>query len=464
MNELDLNSGALAPVKVEQTLDQLEVTGELPEALRGTLIRNGPNPLSGRFEGSGVLAWWPEAAMLHAVALNGVGNARQTPAHSYRNRWVRTQNWATHNGVENALNDATFPASNPNVSLLNHGGELLALAEGAAPVAIDTTLASLGSPTRHPDLVEAVTAHPKVDPVTGELMSFRANWEAPFLRYNVQSRTGEPVHSAVIDVPEPAMMHDMAITASQSIFLDLNVAYDFSLFAKGHRIPICWQNQRSSRLGVIPRRGSDAQTRWVTIEPCFIQHVINAYDKDDNHIVLDVMRYPHYLRLDNTGSGFLSDPLATPWRYHIDLLSGDVEEHPLCHTHMELPRINERRTGLEYQFAYAVEQPSNEEMRGICKLDVTNGDVTRFELPPGDQNSEPIFVPNPDSATDAREDEGWVITCVYRQASDTTDVVVLDATDIASPPLATVHLPCRIPAGFHGIWVDAGKPQHNLSL
>lgn len=445
MQELDLNSGALAPVDAEQKLSQLEVIGAIPPGLTGTLIRNGPNPLSGRFEGSGVLNWWPEAAMLHAIEI--AGDARNTV--TYRNRWLRTQNWATYN---NAPNPETYPATNPNVNLIDHAGELLALAEGGAPVAVDTQLTSLGPAAYHAGLTEAVTAHPKVDPVTGELMSFRANWEAPFLTYNVHSKTGEQQHHTSIDVPEPAMMHDMAITQTQSLFFDLNVAYDFSLFAKGYRIPICWQDNRTSRIGIIPRGGQDSETRWITIEPCFIQHVINAYDSRDTEIVVDVMRYPHYLRLDDSGEGFLPDPLAHPYRYTINLQSGVAEETQLSALHMELPRINDAFTAQPYRYAYAVEQPSTEEMRGICKLDVTNGTVTRFELPPGDQNSEPVFVPDPAGQD---EDSGWVLTCVYRATTHTTDLVVLNAQDIAAEPLAIVKLPCRIPAGFHGIWVNS---------
>ena len=76
--------------------------------------------------------------------------------------------------------------------------------------------------------------------------------------------------------------------------------------------------------------------------------------------------------------------------------------------------------------------------------------MQRFAVPEGDQNSEPVFVPRPSAVA---EDDGWVLVCVYRQASDRTDVVVLDAANLAAGPLATVALPRRIPAGFHGAWV-----------
>ncbi|MDC6134466.1 carotenoid oxygenase family protein, partial [Burkholderia gladioli] len=61
-----------------------------------------------------------------------------------------------------------------------------------------------------------------------------------------------------------------------------------------------------------------------------------------------------------------------------------------------------------------------------------------------------VFVPRAGSSED---DDGWVLACVYRAATDTSDVVVLDARRLDAEPVATVHLPVRIPAGFHGAWL-----------
>ncbi len=85
MPTFDLNRGALAPVADEADLVDLRVTGAIPPELDGTLLRNGPNPPAGRFEGNDVLSWWPEAAMLHAISFE---RGRAT---GYRNRWLRTQ-------------------------------------------------------------------------------------------------------------------------------------------------------------------------------------------------------------------------------------------------------------------------------------------------------------------------------------------------------------------------------------
>ncbi|WP_448168474.1 carotenoid oxygenase family protein [Burkholderia ambifaria] len=439
MTVFDLNRGAIAPVADEVDVVGLRVTGTIPPELDGTLLRNGPNPPGGRFDGNDVLSWWPEAAMLHAIAFE---NGR---AAGYRNRWVRTRRWAAVHAPAQAPH---LPDTNPNVNILQHAGELLALAEGGAPLAITAALDTLGAPARHAALDGAMTAHPKVDPVTGELILFRADWREPWLRYGVADAHGVQRVDLAVDVRAPSMMHDLAITETRSLLLDLNVGYDFAMLKQGHRMPLRWHDDRDARIGVIPRHGGDM--RWFGIEPCFIQHVVNAYDCDASCIVLDVVRYPSFLRLDARTGRFADNPLGELWRYVIDTANGLVDEGPLADGGIELPRINESRTGRSYRYLYAVEQPNNAEMRGVMRFDHVRGTTTRYAVPAGDQNGEPVFVPRP-GGTD--EDDGWLLVVIYRAATDTSDVVILDARAIDAAPVATVHLPRRVPAGFHGAWV-----------
>ncbi|MCP3098659.1 carotenoid oxygenase family protein [Myxococcus sp. K15C18031901] len=439
----DLNRGALAPVPDEVDLVELPSTGAIPRELAGTLLRNGPNPLRGRFDGNDVLSWWPEAAMLHAIAF---ADGRAT---RYRNRWARTRRWADVHAPAQAPH---LPDTNPNVNVLLHAGELLALAEGGAPFAITPELDSLGSPLRHAGFGGGMTAHPKVDPLTGELIAFRADWRAPWLRYGVADAQGVQRVDIAVDVPAPSMMHDLAITATHSLLLDLNVGYDFSMLKQGHRMPLRWHDDRQARIGVIPRHGGDV--RWFGITPCFIQHVVNAYDRDEACIVLDVVRYPWYLRLDANTGRFAENPVGVLWRYVIDTATGRVDEGPLADGGIEMPRINERQTGRDYRYLYAVEQPTNAEMRGVVRFDHERRVTTRYEVPTDDQNSEPVFVPRPGGID---EDDGWLLVMVYRAAKDTSDLVILDARAIQAGPVATVHLPRRVPAGFHGAWVPGAR-------
>jgi len=441
MTHFDLNTGATAPVGDEVDLVDLPVKGTIPSDLNGVLVRNGPNPLRGHFEGSDVLSWWPEDAMLHAIAFQ---NGRAT---RYRNRWARTRRWARMRAPDIA---SSLLDTNPNVNVLHHAGEILALAEGGAPLAMTSELEFPGAARRHPGMAAGVSAHPKVDPQTGELMTFRAHWEKPWLRYGVTDSEGVQNLDLEIELPAPSMMHDMAITATHSILLDLGVAYDFSLLSRGYRMPLRWHDERKSRLGVIPRHGG--QMRWFEISPCFIQHVVNAYDANASTLVLNAVRYPEYFRLATSGTGFEESPVGCLWRYVIHLDDGTVREEQLDDSGIELPRINENNTGHPYRFLYAAEQPTNKEFRGVIRYDLANGSKQHYAVPDGDQNSEPVFVPR---AAASSEDDGWLLVCVYRRASDSSDLVILDGRNIESDPVATVSLPRRIPAGFHGAWLPA---------
>src|SRR4029450_920271 len=128
---------------------------------------------------------------------------------------------------------------------------------------------------------------------------------------------------------------DMAITETHSILLDLNVAYDFSMLSRGHRMPLRWHDDRAARGGVIP--GRCGQMRWFEVAPCFIQHVVNAYDADASTIVLDAVRYPNYLRLVENGAAFDDNPLGVLWRYVIHLDQGTVTEGKMDESGIELP-------------------------------------------------------------------------------------------------------------------------------
>ena len=88
---------------------------------------------------------------------------------------------------------------------------------------------------------------------------------------------------------------------------------------------------------------------------------------------------------------------------------------------------------------------------GACiKHDLVSGSSTLHDFDPGGIGQEPIFVPR---TADADEDDGWVMTYIHNGLTDTSDVVILDAHDFAGEPIATIHLPQRVPFGFHGSWI-----------
>ena len=69
---------------------------------------------------------------------------------------------------------------------------------------------------------------------------------------------------------------------------------------------------------------------------------------------------------------------------------------------------------------------------------------------PGRFGGEGVFVSRPDATA---EDDGWLITYVFDQTSDTSEMVVIDTLAFDDEPVARVLIPKRIPYGFHGTWL-----------
>lgn len=438
MTKFDLNQGALAPLSHELDIDSLDVTGNIPVELNGALLRNGPNPINGRFEGHDLLSWWPEAAMFHGLYFENGKAVR------YRNRWARTRQWGIHHSSADAN---SMLDTNPNVNFICHAGELLALGEGSKPLCISAELDSLGE-SHQKGIKEGVTAHPKKDATTGELITFRTDWNRPWLTYGVTGANGDDLFSTEIEIPSPMMMHDMAITSTHSVMFDLGVAFDFTMLQQGFNMPLRWHEERCCRIGVIPRLGGMVQ--WLPIESCFIQHISNAYNENDHTLIVDAVRYPWFLRADLGKQIFDDNPLGVLWRYTINLITNEVSETAIDDLGIELPRIDDSVIGHRYNYLYAAEQPTIEEIRGVVKYNLKTGKRHRYEVPLGDQNGEPVFVAKQDPAS---EDDGWLLVYIYRKDTDTSDLIILDATNIECGPLATVHLPNRVPAGFHAAWI-----------
>jgi carotenoid cleavage dioxygenase-like enzyme len=439
--------GNFAPVLEERSDDhELPVTGVIPPDLEGRLLRNGPNPAVVPPDESDY-HWFAGDGMIHAISLAG-GRAV-----GYRNRWVRTRALAAK--LETVPpNGPTEPIDGPaNTHVIRHAGTTLALVESGFPHALSPDLNRARVHDFDGALASPMTAHPKVDPATGELVFFGCDvFGPPFLRYHVVDVGGDLVRTEEIEVPRATMSHDFGLTATRAVFLDLPVVFDLELAAAGRSIPYRWMPEAGARLGVMPRSGGNADVVWVGIDPTYVFHVLNCYD-DGDLVVMDVVRYD---RAFDTGPGeAVASVLPVLARWTIDVAARRVSEQRLDDTPVEFPRIDDAVAGLPHRFGYCVvegDQAEAPSQRGLIKYDLRRDESTRFD--PGEYRAagEAVFV----RAADGRgEDEGWVLSVVYDAARDASDLVILDATSFAGPPVATVHLPARVPFGFHGSWVPS---------
>ena len=462
-HESDANpflQGNFGPWRTEGFVDDLEVVGEIPRDLNGTYYRSGPNPA---FEPPGRYHWFDGDGMIHAITLRD-GRAR------YGNRYVMS------NGLkeERAAGRALFPGllalgpsevagykNTGNTNIVAHAGRLLALMEAALPTRMEPrTLETLGEFDFDGRLIGPMTAHPKLDPETGEMLFFGYSPFPPFLQYHVADGEGRLVRSEVIDVAWPSMMHDFAITKDYVVFILCPLVFRFEKLAERGGA-FTWEPERGTRLGVMPRSGGNADVRWFETDPCYVFHPMNAFAEGDE-IVLDVARYPRldmFMRqraADDPGYG--DENAARLHRWRIDLRRGGVRSTPLDDVVAEFPRVDERLVGRKHRFGYMAAREVAGDTGGlpvwtaIKKYDLERGTSETRRLGAGNGAGEPLFVRRREGAA---EDDGYVLALSYDQARDTSEFLILDARDIAGEPAARVRLPHRVPYGFHGNWVAA---------
>jgi carotenoid cleavage dioxygenase len=323
------------PVTEELTLTDLKVTGRIPADLNGRYVRTGPNPISGMsphpFLGDG---------MMHGVRL------RDGKAEWYRNRYVQTP-FITNPSID-ALDLSVMmdmKSSKANTHVIGHAGKILALEEGHFPYVLDGNLDTVGPTDFDGVLTGSFTAHPKICPVTGELLAFGYAAVEPYLRYLRVSADGELVQTENITVGGPTMMHDFNITRNHVIFMDLPAVFNMDLAMTGE-LPIRWDDNYPARLGVMPRDGNDSQVTWYDINPCYVFHPMNSYE-DGDKIILDVARFDYIWR--DSAMDFPSPDL---WRWTIDTTNGSVKEEQIDDRAAEFPRVADSVIGLKHRYGY----------------------------------------------------------------------------------------------------------------
>ncbi len=459
--------GAYEPVRDEVALDALRVTGDLPDGLRGTFLRNGPNPL---FPPLGEYHLFDGDGMLHATTFDG-------SSASYRNRWIRSAGLeaeiragrAIYGGMaqpafpEPELVGDAGPMKNvANTHVVRHAGRTMCLWEAGPPTLVDDSLATLGTHDFDGALAGPMTAHPKLDPLTGELHFFGYSAMPPYLRYHVADASGALIRSIDIDLPNPVMMHDFAITEHHVVFFDAPALFDLGGFLAGGPM-IRWSPELGTRIGVMRRDGDGSDLRWSEIDPCYVFHFLNAWSDDDT-LVLDGCRLPRLdigLETTTDTSSTGDDDGGHLSRFTVDLASATATTTQLTDLRGDFPRIDERLTGREHRFGYlaTIIEPSGHDAStpeegafdSVTRIDLRDGTTASHTFGPGRICGEPVFAPDP--GRDA-EDGGWLLTWVHDAATDLSELVVLDAADVQSEPVAVVHPGRRVPFGFHGSWIS----------
>ena len=256
------------------------------------------------------------------------------------------------------------------------------------------------------------------------------------------------------------MMHDFALTATYVVLLDLPVTFSLDAVSAGLKLPYTWNPGHQARVGLLPRDGALADVRWFEVDPCWVFHTLNAYD-DGGQVVVDLVPLRRRLRRLRAIGARAAD--AGP----VDHRPGRREsrtQQRLDDRPQEFPRVDDRAISRPHRYGYsavigAVSQATSRSggdfadaafTNALLKHDLAAGTVQAHEFGRDATAGEAVFAP---AAPDAAEDDGYVMAFVHNPDRGAADLVILAAQDFTAEPVARVHLPARIPLGFHGSWL-----------
>lgn len=460
-------SGAWRPVFDEFDADGLEVIGEIPRDIDGIYVRNSENPAFGSiglyhpFDGDG---------MIHTMTFRD-GKA------SYHNRFVRTKalmaeveagqplwagiaedprlskrpGWGAHGGVKDAS----------STDVVVHAGKILStFYQCGEGYRLDPyTLEQFGTEGWVP--LDGISAHPKLDEATGELLFFNYSTHAPFMHYGVVGPDNKLKHYIPIELPGPRLPHDMAFTRNYSIMADLPLFWDADILAKG-RHAARFHPDMPTRFAIVPRYGQPGDIRWFEAEPTYVLHWMNAWEEGDE-IVLDgyFQENPSPSALQAEGDPRLGQlmayldehsfqPKLHRWRFN--LATGETREERLDDRVLEFGSFNQQVAGEKSRYLYSTfTQPGRFLFEGVVKHDMDTGKSETLRFGEGRFGSEAPFAPRTGASG---EDDGYLVNFITDMVEDRSECVLVDARDIEAGPVCRIILPHRISSGTHATWAD----------
>jgi carotenoid cleavage dioxygenase len=369
----------------------------------------------------------------------------------YRNRWVRDRNVAKRLGEQPPPSDwpADHAQFSSNTNVIGHAGATWALVEGGSPpIEMNYELETVRVSSFAGTLPQAFSAHPKRDPKTGELhvMTYWWGWGNQ-VQYLVVGVDGKVRRTVDIPLPGGPMMHDCAITEKYILIFDLPCLFNLEMAMKGGSFPYIWNADYVPRIGLLPREGEASDIKWIEIDSCYIFHPLNAYDLPDGTVVLDAARHDKMFDVEQRGP---NEGYPTLDRWVLNPKTGKSSVQRLDDRPQEFPRMNESLIGHKHNFGYLAGISEVFVQADLIKQDLAKQVTQVRHDGPNFGYGEPVFVARENSKS---EDDGFVMALRHNTDTDLSDLVVLDAQDFCGEPVAVVHLPVRVPNGFHGNWI-----------
>ncbi|KAK4842159.1 hypothetical protein QYF36_016716 [Acer negundo] len=465
-------AGNYAPVHETPPTKDLHVIGHLPECLNGEFVRVGSNPKFGPVAGF--------HCMIHGLRIKD-GKATYVSRYVKTSRLKQEEFFGGSKFMKIGDLKGIFGLLMANIQMLRTKLKVLDVTYGYGTDAIkvleDGDLQTLGLLDYDKRLKHSFTAHPKVDPYTGEMFTFGYAHEPPYITFRVISKDGFMHDPVPITVPNPIMMHDFAITENYAIFMDLPLYFRPKEMVKENKLIFTFDATKKARFGVLPRYAkNEAQIRWFELPNCFIFHNANAWEEGDEVVLITCRSENPDLDMVN---GDVKEKLEITnelYEMRFNMKTGLASQKKLSASAVDFPRVNDCYTGRKQRYVYGTILDSIAKVIGIVKFDLqaeaeagktkleVGGNVKGiFELGSGRFGSEAVYVPR-ELGTSSEEDDGYLIFFSHDEKTGKSAVIVIDAKTMSVDPVAVVELPHRVPYGFHAFFVTEEQLEEQAKL
>jgi carotenoid cleavage dioxygenase-like enzyme len=463
-------SGHNAPSRVECDIFDLVVEGALPAEFNGAWYRSIPDPQYPPMLGDDTYLSGDGMVSLFQFENGHV---------DFKMRYVQTDRWKNERAARRSLhglyrNPYTDDPSvrgkrrgAANTTPIYHAGRLFALKEDSRAWELDpVTLATVGEWSYGGRLrSQTMTAHPHLDPDTGEMYFF--GYEAGGLAtrdvaYCVADRNGELVREDWFEMPFCALMHDFAVTKEHVLFPAFPMVADLARMQAGGP-HWAWDGKRDTVFGIMPRDGRVDQMRWFRGPPCSAFHFMNAFTEGNRvHADFAMSDVPVFQFIREAGGlNIRPDELTgnlVRWTFDLGK-PGDAIERQVLAPGGDLPRVAQTHAMRDYEIAYyarfdptsgppVISGAVGPGFNALSRLEVKSGQMSTLAMAPGLTLQEHIHVP---SATPGHE--GYLAFVVDRHDQNLAEVFVVEAAHLDRGPIARIKVPLRLRSGVHGNWV-----------